>query len=103
VVWLVEVLCCKPGVMGLIPVRSLDFSIDLVLPDALWSRPLEGVSAGNLPGGGGSGFTAFCELTVWGMWQPDVSQPCGPPWPVEGLPLPFYTSYKTHTVFEIIK
>jgi hypothetical protein len=62
------------------PVRSLDFTIDLILPAALWplgsTQPLTEMSTSNLPGGKGrpahkaDNLTAICELTLWKMWEP---------------------------------
>jgi hypothetical protein len=53
------------------PVRSLDFSIDLIIPAALWStQPLTEMSTRNLPGGKGrparkaDNFTVICEPIV---------------------------------------
>jgi hypothetical protein len=56
--------------------RSLEFSIDLILPATLWPQPLTEMSARNLPGGkgrparGGDNLTAICEQTVYKMWEP---------------------------------
>jgi hypothetical protein len=60
------------------PMRSLDFSIDLILPAALrpWGQPLTEMSTRNLPGGKGrsarevDNITAICEPIVWKMWEP---------------------------------
>jgi hypothetical protein len=56
------------------PMRSLDFSIDLILPAALWplgsTQPLTEMSTRNLPGGKGrparkaDNITVNCEPTV---------------------------------------
>jgi hypothetical protein len=54
------------------------------------------MSTRNLPGGKGQpalkadNLTGICEPIVWKMWEPDVSQPYGPSWPVTGIALPFY-------------
>jgi hypothetical protein len=60
--------------------RSLDFSIHLPLPAALWplgtTQPLTGMSNRNLPGGKGRParkaniLTAICEPAVYNMWEP---------------------------------
>jgi hypothetical protein len=57
-----------------IPTRSLEFSIDLILPAAVWPRgstqPLTEMSIRNRPGGKGrpvsraDNLTATCELIV---------------------------------------
>jgi hypothetical protein len=56
-----------------LPMRSLDFSIDLILPAALAlgsTQPLTEMSTRNLPGGkvrpahGADNLTAICELIV---------------------------------------
>jgi hypothetical protein len=82
------------------PMSTLDFSIDLMLSDALWavgsSQPLTEKSTRNLPGGKGrrarkADITAICRLSVkCGSF--DVSQPCGPPrllpisvWPIQSF------------------
>jgi hypothetical protein len=59
----------------LFPMRSLDFSIDLILPAALWAlgsstQPLTEMSTRNHPGAkgrlarGADNLTAICEPTV---------------------------------------
>jgi hypothetical protein len=35
--------------------------------------------------------TAICEPIIYKMWDPDVSQPCGPPRPVTGIALPLFS------------
>jgi hypothetical protein len=63
--------------------RTLDFSIDIILPAALW--PLTEMSTRNLPGG--KGWPAHKADNL------DISEPCGPPWPVnrDRFVLPFYS------------
>jgi hypothetical protein len=71
---LVEELCCKPEGQFQFLMRSLDFSLDLVLPAALWplelTPPQTEMSTGNLPGGKrqlackADNLTAICELIV---------------------------------------
>jgi hypothetical protein len=58
-------------------------------------QPVTEMSTRNLPGSKGrsahkaDNLTAICKLTVWKMWNPQISQPCGPSWPVTGIALPF--------------
>jgi hypothetical protein len=62
------------------PMRSLDFSIDLILPAALMAlgsiQPLTEMSTRNLPGGkgrparGAENLTATCQPTVLKVWEP---------------------------------
>jgi hypothetical protein len=82
--------------------RSLDFSIDLILPAALWSTqsPTE-TSARNLPGGKGlpalkaDNLTAINEPITSKIWEPRRLTPDGPPRPVTGIALPFINSHTT--------
>jgi hypothetical protein len=52
------------------PMRYLDFSINLILPAALWTQPLTEMSTRDLPGGKGcpalkaDNLTAICEPIV---------------------------------------
>jgi hypothetical protein len=56
------------------PMRSLDFSIDLILPGS--TQPLTKISTKNLPGGKrwqarkADNLTTICELIVQKMWEP---------------------------------
>jgi hypothetical protein len=63
-----------------LPMNTLDFSIDLILPVALWSmgsiRPLTEMSTRNHPGGKvrpareADNLSAICEPIVEKMWEP---------------------------------
>jgi hypothetical protein len=56
------------------PMTSLDFSVYLIFPAALW--PLTEMSIRNLPGGKwrptrkADNLTDICEPIVWKMWEP---------------------------------
>jgi hypothetical protein len=60
--------------------RSLDFSIYLILPGTLWlwgsTQPVTEMITRNLPGGNGrpackaDNLTTICEPTVYKMWEP---------------------------------
>jgi hypothetical protein len=59
------------------PMRSLDFSIDVILLAALGStQPITEMGTRNLPGGKGQparkddNLIAICGLIVWKMWEP---------------------------------
>jgi hypothetical protein len=64
------------------PMRSLDFSIDLILPAALWAlestQPLTEMSTRNLPGGKGrparkaDNLTAICEQGICALNKKNI-------------------------------
>jgi hypothetical protein len=59
------------------------------------TQSLTEMNTRNLAGGNGrpaskaDNLTAICEPTVHKMWELDLSQPYGPPWPDTGAALPF--------------
>jgi hypothetical protein len=58
------------------PMRTLDFSIGLILPALVLTQPLTEMSTRNLAGGRGrlalkaDSLTAIFESIVWKMWEP---------------------------------
>jgi hypothetical protein len=83
-----------------LPMRSLDFSINLILPASIWpwlsTQPLTRMSTRNLRGGG----VKDARLVRLTILPPSVSRSCrkcgnfhasqhyGPPRPVTGIVLP---------------